>query len=98
MSRNYYYFSATLPLLSFGIRPALSDEDFLKTAVEYLSRKDYRVLKNARLVPPEKDGGGETALEEWIEYENTLRNELVTVRAKKLGRDPREYYHGSIRA
>ncbi|MFH1038545.1 MAG: DUF2764 family protein [PVC group bacterium] len=94
MNRNYYYFSATLPMLSFGIRPQVSNESFLMTASEHLTRRDFRIINNARLVPPESDGGGESALEEWIAFENSLRNELVNIRAKKMGRDPKEYFRG----
>lgn len=94
MSRNYYYFAATLPMLSFGTKPPLADESFLAQAAEFLTPGDAEVIANARLLPPEKDGKGEKALGEWLEFENALLNEIARLRAKKFGRDPRDYYRG----
>lgn len=94
MSRHYYYFSATLPALYFGTKPPISDESFLEQAEEFLSPGDARVIAGARLVPPEADGRGRASLEEWLKFENSLRNETARFRGKKLSRDPREYYRG----
>ncbi len=94
MSRNYYYFAATLPMLSFGTRPPLANEAFLEQAREFLSVADSAALSNARLLPPEKDGKGEKALEEWLRFENSLLNETVRFRAKKFHRDPKDFYRG----
>lgn len=94
MSRNYYYFSATLPLLKFGTKPPISDRVFLEQAAVFLSPGDARVIGHARLVPPKEDGLGQPALKEWLEFENSLRNETARYRAKKLNRDPREYFRG----
>jgi hypothetical protein len=94
MNRNYYYFSASLPLLYFGTKPPISDERFLDQAAEFLSPRDFRVIANARLIPQEQDGYGQPALEEWFRFENSLRNETVTFRAKNLNRDPGDHYRG----
>jgi len=94
MSRNYYYFAATLPLLHFGSKTTISDEEFLEQASEFLSPADARSIANARLVPPEEDGRGQAALEEWLKFENSLRNETARFRGKRIKRDPREYYRG----
>ncbi len=95
MSRNYYYFAATLPMLSFRKRPPQSDQQFLKQAAEYLLKKDFFSLEKARIVPAQNNKGGEPALKKWIGFENALRNELVTIRAGKMERDPKDYYRGS---
>ncbi len=94
MSRNYYYFAASLPMLSFGTKPPLADERFLELADEFLSPRDIGAIANARLIPPEKDGKGQPALLEWLKFENSLLNETVKFRAKKFGRDPNDYYRG----
>ncbi len=95
MSHNYYYFAASLPMLSFGVRPPMANEEFISLSAEYLSRGDLKIIKNALLVPTEKDGRGQSTLLRWVEFEDALRNELVNFRAKKLGRDPREYFLGA---
>ncbi|MEA1927875.1 MAG: DUF2764 family protein [Candidatus Auribacterota bacterium] len=94
MSRNYYYFAATLPMLTFGTRPPMSSEDFLEKCDEYLSRGDREVISNALLMPPDTITKKNTVLNRWIAFENASRNELVNFRAKKLGRDPGEYFRG----
>ncbi len=94
MSRNYYYFAASLPMLTFGTRPPLADDKFLEQAGEFLSPGDAEVLANARLLPPEEDGKGVSALSEWLRFENSLLNESAKFRAKKFNRDPNEFYRG----
>jgi hypothetical protein len=94
MSRNYYYFSASLPLLSFGTKPPISDERFLEQAAQFLSPGAASLIANARLIPPEQDGSAESALVEWLRFENSLRNETAKFRAKKLNRDPKDYCRG----
>ncbi|MDP8214929.1 MAG: DUF2764 family protein [Candidatus Euphemobacter frigidus] len=94
MSRKYYYFAASLPMLSFGLRPQLSNEDFLSVSSDFLTRGDQEIIKNTMLVPEKRDGMNVSALIQWVRFEDALRNELVKYRAKKLGRDPREFYRG----
>ncbi len=94
MSRNYYYFAATLPMLTFGTRPPCSNKDFLASCTEYLSRGDREVIENSLLTPPEEDGKKNSTLSRWIDFENASRNELVNFRAKKLGRDAGKYFRG----
>ncbi len=94
MSRNYYYFAATLPMLSFGTKPPQTNDAFLKRAIEFLSPRDAGVLAKARLLPSEPDTKGERALVEWIRFENSLRNETARFRAKKFRLTPDDFYRG----
>jgi Protein of unknown function (DUF2764) len=94
MSCNYYYFAASLPMLTFGTRPPFSNEDFLESCNEQLSRRDREVIKNALLTPPDTIKKNNSALASWVDFEDASRNELVNFRAKKLGRDPRKYFRG----
>jgi len=95
MSHKYYYFVASLPMLSFGVRPPMANEEFISFLEEFLTPGDLRIIKNALLIPARKDGQGQSTLLRWMEFEDALRNELVNFRAKKLGRDPREYFRGA---
>ncbi len=94
MSRNYYYFAATLPMLTFGTPPPLSNEDFLANCNESLCRGDLEIIKGALLTPSSEIKKKNSALTRWIDYEDAFRNELVNFRAKKLGRDPGGYFRG----
>lgn len=94
MSRNYYYFAATLPMLSFGTKPPQANDAFLEQAEEFLSPRDAGLLAKARLLPSEQDAKGEKALVEWIRFENALRNETVRFRAKKFHSTPEDFYRG----
>ena len=94
MSRNYYYFAATLPMLTFGTRPPFSNEDFLESCDEHLHRGDLEIIKSSLLMPGDNIRKKNSTLSRWIDFEDASRNELVNFRAKKLGRDPGRYFRG----
>ncbi len=100
MSR-YYYFAATLPSLQFGAEAPLSSEEFLARAREQLSAADYATLEAAVLVSasegaPPLARSGEPLLDAYYAWERALRNELVRLRARRLGR-PAEAYERPVR-
>ncbi|MBN2190717.1 MAG: DUF2764 family protein [Candidatus Aureabacteria bacterium] len=94
MSRNYYYLCASLPMLSFGAKPPMSNEQFLDYSAQHLSEKDFFVLKKSSLVPSGAQDASRNALKIWRDFEISLRNELVNIRAKKLGKDSHDYFRG----
>lgn len=95
MSRNYYYFAATLPMLTFGTRPPMSNQEFLERCNDQLRQADLELIKKALLIPPKEIKKTNSTLSSWTEFEDASRNELVNYRAKKLGRDPAVYFRGA---
>lgn len=94
MTRSYYYFIATLPMLEFGAKAAFSYEDFLARAKEQLSDFDMDIIKRAKLGPFEDAKDSLAALREWKDFEITLRNELARHRAAKLTKDFSKFARG----
>jgi hypothetical protein len=89
----YYYTLSSLPFLTFGGPLPLSFADFVELCAPWLSRRDLARLRSARMdienLPMEE--ATHPMIQRWVAFENTLRNELVRVRAKRLGLSPADY-------
>lgn len=94
MSRAYYYLSASLPILMWGEKPPISEEDFLSNAAGRLDPEDWKVLISTKLVPEQTNASGHKAVEEWNRYETTMRNEIANLRGRKEKRNPEKYIRG----
>jgi hypothetical protein len=99
----YYYILSSLPHLEFERAPSPSIDGFLSLSRPWLRSDEIVQLSLARAdienTSPEQMTN--TALKRWYAFENTLRNELVKMRAKNLNmvtaghRRPEEHYEGS---
>lgn len=94
MNQQYYFFCASLSMLTFGSKPPMSNEDFIKQISGNVAAKDSEILLSARLLPGKKIKKNHPALKVWVGFETMLRNEMVNFRAKKLGKDPLDYFRG----
>ncbi|MEA3346861.1 MAG: hypothetical protein U9Q21_02090, partial [Candidatus Auribacterota bacterium] len=81
-------------MLTFGSKPPMSNEDFVKQSLGNVSAEDFEILLSARLFPEKKVKKNHSALKDWIGFETMLRNEMVNFRSKKLGKDPLDYFRG----
>ncbi|MDC7125972.1 MAG: DUF2764 family protein [Spirochaetales bacterium] len=85
---EYYYTVASLPMLVFNQAPQITVEYFLETCRYTLSEKDYETLISS----VDTEGGEKhPAVKQWLLFEKSLRNELVKMRASKLGKDADKY-------
>jgi len=94
MDRSYYYLCASMPMLTFGTKPPMSDEDFIACCSEHLRDSDLRVLKKSVLAPESDIGRSQTVLKSWNDFEVSLRNEIVISRAKNMRKDSADYIRG----
>lgn len=79
-------------MLYFGVKPPFSFERLLGMCEGVISREDIDIVKaSARL-----DGacGGPKAGSKWRDFDTTLRNELVKIRASRKKTDPGKYIRG----
>jgi hypothetical protein len=76
-------------LLSYDSERAPSAEQFLDTCRPLVSPQHYSLLESASATDLELDGPGCSTLDLWRSWEISLRNELVRLRAKNRGREPR---------
>lgn len=99
----YYYILSSLPYLVFERAPSLSIDELWSLSTPWLGSHEIVQLRMARVdiedTPPERLTNA--ALKRWYAFENTLRNELVKVRATNLHLEagpylrPDEHYDGS---
>jgi len=83
---EYYYILASLPYLEFSEKPPLSHKHFWDLCIPWMGPGDRNQLQSARLeienIQPEI--AKNDVLKKWIVFENTLRTELVRLRAQNL--------------
>jgi hypothetical protein len=84
---QYYYLVASLPMLSYEIERAPSLAEFLAVCSSLVSPQHYSLLESASTTDLEAGGPSCRTLDLWRSWEVTLRNELLRLRAKSLGRD-----------
>lgn len=96
MPGYYIYLISSLPMLHFGTPPPFSFEKFIQLCQGIISDKDINILKVS------VEGGGYTyegaqpTLRKWHDFEKTLRNELVKIRASRKHIDPIKYLRPGV--
>jgi hypothetical protein len=97
---RYYYFAATLPGLQWGSAPPSSSEEFLLRAARNLEASDVAVLEKASLSSVSWENMRDEGLikrgdllDRYYAWERGLRNELVRLRAQRLGWDAGKFLH-----
>jgi hypothetical protein len=88
---SYYFTVSSLPYLRFEDPPPLSLDAFHTVCVQWLKPTDYRLVSNASLADLSDTHPTCPVLERWREWEISLRDELVKLRAARLGVDPFRY-------
>lgn len=86
---QYYYTVASLPMLVLNQEPPITVEYFLETCSYTLNEKDYETLITAINAPVEAPLHPTIAA--WQNWERSLRNELVKMRAVKTEMDSEKY-------
>jgi hypothetical protein len=92
---RYYYLVATLPFLFYDTEKALSHRELLDLCRQHISPGHFRLLLSAAAADPHPSVPSCKTLDLWREWEASLRNELVRLRAKKGGFEAERYVVGS---
>lgn len=90
MSKTYYYFAATLPMITWGGKLTVTVEEFLEAAGRLLTPGD-RALVERLMAGDDNAVTDNVAAREWIVFEHSLRNEAVAQRAKRAHKDATKY-------
>lgn len=85
---NYYYFAATLPLLSMEEPPPFTPAQFQQRCREHLNAADQAALE--ALLNPELPTGN-TVVQRWRDIDVQIRNAVAHARGIRLGRDASPY-------
>jgi len=94
MSREYYYFVASLPLLQFDSKPFMSLEFFLLECERLLAGEDFFLIKdvlNSENINKESEN---SFVNRWRLFEKSFLNEIVYFRANRLHKDPNDFMKG----
>jgi len=92
MPAYYTYLISSLPMLNLSSRAPFSVEDFFTKCNNLIPEKELVILRNA--CKEENfffDVQGNACLRKWFNFEITLRNELVRVRASRKKIDPLKF-------
>ncbi|MFP4364338.1 MAG: DUF2764 family protein [Spirochaetia bacterium] len=85
---QYYFTAASLPYIAFESEVPLTEEEFLKLCRPMLSDTDFSVLEEVSLHPLKRPETSNSVVNAWYNWEVTLRNELVELRAHQKSIDP----------
>lgn len=91
MANQYYYTVSSLPMLMWDSDKFMTESEFLYACESTVAEKDFETLKAALLIPVQGAAVTNPALKSWYDWENTLRSELVKLRAAKKGTDAEKY-------
>ena len=91
MSSYYIYLISSLPMLHFGEKAPFSSDYFLGMCRELIPDDDLELIKLAARSSIDICPIKQPTLKIWCEFETTLRNELVKVRAVRRKIDPSRY-------
>lgn len=92
MTSGYYtYFISSLPMLHFGKKAPFSFESFLERCRDIVSENDIDILKTLTDVENRAYDKEQPTLRRWRNFETSLRNELVKIRAARKHIDPSGY-------
>lgn len=91
---NLCYLLSSLPTLFFGKDPGVTYEAFLDSASRAMGTSDLERVKAFSYASPPVSLDGMSGLEKhYWEWDISLRNELVRLRAEVLGVKPDRYLH-----
>ena len=91
MAQFYIYLISSLPVLQFGLKAPFSKEHFFQMCSEMIPEKDMSVLNNADIAGLFFEDLKQNTLQQWLDFEITLRNELVKIRAARKKVEPGKY-------
>ncbi len=90
----YYYVSASLPMIIGPEQETpITMEAMMDTCQRFLSRGDYEVLNSSTMIPQGTVAPG--ICEVFLEWEKSLRNELVLLRAAEQTLNPEDHLRKS---
>lgn len=91
MAYFYTYLISSLPALHFGVRAPFSFEKLLVYCREFIPEAGLEILKRVSIAGDYTGASAHPALKKWEDFDTTLRNELVKVRASRKHISPARY-------
>lgn len=88
---QYYYTMASLPMLSYDGSLHITSELFIKYCSGELTEESMKKLLNCKISIPDDEALLEGAAGNYWEWEKSLKNELVKLRAKNMNVDEKDF-------
>lgn len=98
MSRAYYYFAASLPMIDFDNKPPFSVENYLEDCLRLLSRNDFELMNELLTQKELPEYTDDQVVNAWIKFYEGFWNELTWQRAKRAGKDPESFIRSRANA
>ena len=97
MPSYYTYLIASLPALSFGMKPSFSLEEFFSLCARHIPETDLARIKEAVEKPDYQLNNQELPfLKKWHQFNLALRTELARLRAGRKKVDPLQYVREEV--
>ncbi|KHE92702.1 MAG: DUF2764 domain-containing protein [Candidatus Scalindua rubra] len=90
MRDQYYYVITSLPYISLSEGSHIGRDDFLASCKNYLKRTDFEMLGSVSLFYAEEGDMPPGVIRRFFRWERGVRNVLVRLRTKSLGRESDE--------
>jgi len=94
MSKSYFYFTSSLPMIDFDSKQSLSVENFLQDSERLLSQEDFFLLRDLLINSQGTVKTNNRTYNTWADFNRRFCNEMVWFRAEEAGKDPVEYIRG----
>ncbi|MBF0198624.1 MAG: DUF2764 family protein [Planctomycetes bacterium] len=91
MSGSFYYFISSLPEIRLGEKPLVSSSEFLSSCEEQLSLDQFQLISELGTLPKSAYDQRSDLLGKWNQYDTSLRNAIVKLRAGKYNTDPQAF-------
>lgn len=93
MNLDLYYLIPSLPEIEKDKKPPMSSCEFLDVCRQYVPARDFTSLEQCQLYKFDWHNPFKL-IREWYNLECDLRNQMVELRAEKLGKQPAMFFHG----
>ena len=94
MGHAYYYFAASLPLISWEGKLPMTSEEFLLNVRRLLAEGDRELVEQLLAGDDAIETDNAVALS-WVEFNRNFRNEITWFRAYRAHQDPLKSSHGA---
>jgi len=94
MGKEYYFFAASLVMISFDQKPPMTVEEYLKLSKEFLTEENFASMKGFLTGKTDDIKTSSQALQRWIVFDKSLKNEVASFRAKRAHKNPDDHIKG----
>jgi hypothetical protein len=95
MGRSYYYFAASLPMISWNTKPSTTVEAFIQAAKRLLNDTDSRLIEQLMNDDPGDIETDNAAAHSWVRFDRNFRNEGAWFRAQRMHKEPHTFIRGT---